>query len=38
MKKIKSFLSDITSVDIVLISALCIYGAFLIVNLSKLFV
>lgn len=38
MKKIKSFFSDITSVDIVLISALCIYGAFLIVNLSKLFV
>ncbi len=38
MKKIKSFLSEITSVDIVLISALCIYGVFLIVNLSKLFV
>lgn len=38
MKKIKSYLSEITSVDIVLISALCIYGVFLIINLSKLFV
>lgn len=38
MKKIKSYLSEITSVDIVLISALCLYGVFLIINLSKLFV
>tara|TARA_B100000902_G_C27144507_1_gene830404 strand:- start:126 stop:242 length:117 start_codon:yes stop_codon:yes gene_type:complete len=38
MKKIKKYVSEITPLDIVLISALCLYGAFLIVNLSKLFV
>ena len=38
MKKIRKYMSEITSVDIVLISALCLYGAFLIINLSKLFV
>lgn len=37
MKKIKSLISEITVVDIVLASALCLYGAFLIINLSKLF-
>lgn len=37
MKNIKKYMSEITSVDIVLISALCLYGAFLIINLSKLF-
>ena len=38
MKKIRKYMSEITSVDVVLISALCLYGAFLIINLSKLFV
>jgi len=38
MKKIKEYVSEITSVDIVLISALCLYAVFLIVNLSKLFI
>lgn len=38
MKKIKKYMSEVTSIDIVLVSALCLYGAFLIFNLSKLFV
>lgn len=37
MKKIKSLVSEITSVDIVLGFAFCLYLAFLIVNVSKLF-
>lgn len=38
MKKIKSFVSEITSLDIVLGFAFCLYLTFLIFNLSKLFV
>ena len=37
MKKIKTILKKIDSVDVVLISALCLYGAFLITNLLKFF-
>ena len=38
MKKIKSLVSQITSVDIVLGFAFCLYLTFLIINLSKIFV
>ena len=37
MKKIKSFVSEITSVDIVLGFAFCLYLSFLIINILKLF-
>ncbi len=37
MKKIKSLVSEITSVDIVLGFAFCLYLSFLIMNISKLF-
>jgi len=37
MKKIKSLVSEITSVDIVLGFAFCLYLTLLIIQLSKLF-
>ena len=37
MNKIKSIIKKIDSVDVVLIAAMCLYGTFLIINLSKLF-
>lgn len=37
MKKIKSLVSEITSVDIVLGFAFCLYLSFLIINILKLF-
>jgi hypothetical protein len=37
MKKIKALVSEITSIEILLGFAFCLYLAFLIVNVSKLF-
>jgi len=37
MKKIKSFVAEITPVDIVLTTAMVVYLSFLIYSLSKLF-
>ena len=37
MKKIKTIIKKIDSVDVVLITALCLYGTFLITNLLKFF-